>query len=379
MFPLERLIGISIYVSLLLLVCYLIIRLKKENRRGLLTIYLFGITLMAFFYVPAVEADLYRHIEAMLEITQLDYDELTELVLASGSPLSIVYMKLIGSLGVIGLLSAITTFIVFGNIFHIVHNVSSKINASKKAVATALLLIMSTGIFMQTVSGIRNMLAFSIIARCFYDEVFNKKRAVLNVPWYIVACLIHPSAIAAVAIRLISYIYTTNGFKRARTILITALTGLAVGYLFIRMNGIQYIENAIIKLQLYITSVSYSYGWDTLIAIITLAILLINYKLHRNSESAKLNTGFKATLQFSYLLTAFSVIFILEHTIFVRFLQLSLIVMIPIILHNISLYANLRSRDRLEWLFRLQFYFIFLILIVSASRGALSSLKFFIA
>ena len=67
MFLAERLVGISVYLTLLIGAYYLISRLQFKQVKYMLFIYLMAISVVAFLYVPAAEADLYRLTQYMFE------------------------------------------------------------------------------------------------------------------------------------------------------------------------------------------------------------------------------------------------------------------------------------------------------------------------
>jgi len=73
------------------------------------------------------------------------------------------------------------------------------------------------------------------------------------------------------------------------------------------------------------------------------------------------------------------VLFISEISIFERFTQLNLIIMIPVIMSNLSNCMNTTDRNRLvSFAYRLLVFIPIIVFIISASRGSLCSLKFFV-
>ncbi len=380
MFLTERLFGVLFYVATLLIVSYLIVRLQSKYTKPLIFFYLICISIMAFLYVPAVEADLYRLTEYMFSYASLPMNEFIALLSETNTPAALLYFRAIGLAGIEGLLAGVTALVVFGNIFYIVYDYSKRLQSSRKAIAFSLLVIMSAGIYMQTISGIRNMLAFSILARCFYDETINGKKIVKNIVWYILACLVHPAAIAAVALRLVALIWHRVRSKQFRSLIIALLSMMFVGYIVLSLGGITYIDNAIFKLELYADEVNYNYLWDNLITVLTLIFILVNYRVYQH-YGGSITKGLLAQLiRMSHIITVFSVIFFSEHTIFVRFTQLNLIIMLPIIMSNLSLSAGMQKKSNVDKqvLGKFMLYIPALILVISMTRGSLSSLKFFV-
>ena len=334
---------------------------------------------MAFLYVPAIEADLYRLTEYMFNYAILPLDEFILLLSESNTPASMLYFRIIGTTGIAGLLAGVTALIVFSNIFYIIYDYAKKTGASTRAVAFSIFITMSTGIYMQTISGIRNMLAFSILARCFYEETINKKSIIKNIVWYILACLIHPAAIAAVAIRLIVLIWDRIRGGQVRSLLATIVSLTLAAFLSHYFGLSAYLDGAIFKLDTYTDNEIYSYFWDNVITYLMIIFLLVSHWAHRKYQSHAVRKKYIQLVRLSYALMVFSLIFSFEHTIFIRFTQLSLMITLPLIVLNTSLLLNSAEKYGFNKtvLSRLFFYTPFLILVISITRGALSSLKFF--
>lgn len=383
MYLTERLIGVTIYASLLFMVCYLLYRSRPNDIKYILAFYLLCICGIAFLYIPAAEADLYRLIEYMFNYAALSRDDFRVALFnptESGAPASMIYLRAIGLTGIAGLLAGLTTLIVFGNIFYIIYNFSKNLPSPNKAIAFTLFVIMSNGIYMQTVSGIRNMLAFSILAKCFYDEIQNDKDVWKNAIWYTLACLLHPAAIGAVLIRLVVLIHDKFSRGMIRSLIITTLTLSLIAYLILYFGGAAYFDSAFEKIASYTSEIGYTYFWNNLIAVLTILFIAINYKLYKISNKRPYDSKISSLIKLSYMLTVMCLIFMFEHTIFVRFTALNLIIMIPVIMSNISSITSStgKAMHSHNFLIRLSFYIPIIVFCISVTRGALSSLKFFI-
>lgn len=381
MFLIERVFGITLYVSLLLIVSYLFTRVQKTHYRFLIIAYLLLISTMAFFYMPAFESDLYRLTEYMYNYASMSWEEFISIISSSNVPVTLLYYRLIGSFGVAGLLAGVTALIVFWNIFYIILDYSKNFKEQGKLIAASLLVIMSTGIYMQTVGGIRTMLAFSIVTRCFYDETIHGKRIYKNIFWYVLACLIHPTAAVAIILRFVALILSNMRARKNRALLAGLIISPLIAYAILAVGGFGIFENAFNTAIIYRESVDYSYIWDTIIGVTTIALILISYYLYRRYNKAEKSISLSSVAIYSQILLIFSIASFYEHATFVRFTQLNLLVMIPVIMNNFSsLLASSRGDDkkeRLVWL-RVIICMVLLIFIISMTRGALSSLKFFV-
>ena len=341
-------------------------------------LYLLSISIMAFLYVPAVEADLYRLIESMQNYASLSSGDF--IAALSDTPVSMVYFRLIGMTGLTGLLAGVTSLIVFGNIFYIIYDYSKKLYASNKVNALTLFMIMSSGLYMSAISGIRNMLAFSILTRCFYDEICNDKKLWKNIVWYLLACLIHPAAVGVVIIRLIVLIQDKVSKGKIRS-LITTIISLTLGVLMLfYVGGTVYLVSAVEKLTSYADGAGYTYFWDNVMTLLTLLFIVLNYRLFSSYHYLHKNNKLNSLIKLSYIFTVFSMLFFFDHTIFVRFTHFNFLIMIPVIMSNFSYIINATKKTTIKLRFshRLIFYIPFIIFIISISRGSLSSLKFFV-
>jgi len=290
-----------------------------------------------------------------------------------------IYFRVIGSTGITGLLAGITTLIVFSNILYIISDYSKRLKSSNRVAALTLFTIMSTGFYMATVSGIRNSLAFSITARCIYDEECNGKKPLKNTIWYLLACLIHPAAIAVLLIRIIALTIDKYNKRKIRSLLAT-LTYIILALITLAYLGVTlFLQEAYLKLSQYIRAVGYTYFWDNIITVFILLLIFINYYIFSKSDRGSMYIQSSNLIRLSYLLSIISLIFCFEISIFMRFTQLNLIIMVPVIMSNISHYLNLSVKTKTNiYTAKIALYITLTIFFISISRGALSSLKFFI-
>lgn len=379
MYLTERLIGVGVYTTLMLATMYVTARSQRRFMGLMLTIYLLLISIMAFLYVPAVEADLYRLLEYMDDYASMSWPEFQSLLISSTTPVTALYYRIIGSMGAPGLLAGITTLLVFTNIFYIVYDYFVRNKATQGSVSVAIMAIMSSGVYMQTVGNIRTMLAFSIIARCFYSETQNKKSFYRNITWYLIACLIHPAAIVALTIRIGALLWNKLTSRQIRSLVVLLLVTTA-GLYAVSIFGVEAINNVIEKADEYTNEIGYTYIWDNVISLIIIGFITIQYGLYRLRKVPDL--AMRSLIQFSFILILFALTFFFEHATFVRFTQLNLFIVIPLVISNCSAYSKGLIPDyhlkKYRILVRASLSLLALMLVVSVTRGALSSLKFFI-
>ena len=378
MFLTERLFGVGVYVSILAITCFALSRSGSHSYKRILSLYLLAIGILAYLYVPYVQADLDRLVEYMFVYADMSWPDFMQAIGESNAPVTLVYYRLIGSLHIAGLLSGITTLIVFWNVFHIIKGATKKISAHGTSVALTLLAIMSTGLYMQTVGNIRTMLAFSIIARAFYSESFNNRPLYKNIVWYIIAALIHPAAVVAVAIRF-GVLFVNTARKRMTRKLLGMSLVLVPTVVLLLKYGASLIDNVLEKADVYINEVTYTYLWDNVISLLIIALLIIALIVNMRHPIKSNKTSLNDTMIMSVVLILFSLATMFEHATFVRFTQLNLMISAPLLLSSFHTLSSQSTKTRKSTIVtRALITIIVVILVISATRGALSSLKFFV-
>ena len=156
-----------------------------------LNYYLITLCLLAFFYIPGESADLTRWREMSEVWSNFDFEWFWEhRIQTSSVPAGYLLVYLCQSTGINGILPMICAFGFFGNIFHMLKNEAKRENVNSDSVALTLFFVISTGFFLEAISGVRCMLAFSIVIRCAYDEMRLNKNIIYNIFFYIFATYI---------------------------------------------------------------------------------------------------------------------------------------------------------------------------------------------
>ena len=126
----ERIIGVGIYATIVIMFYYLMRRENSNNKR-LLRIYMLILAFLAYFFIPASVTDLYR-----LWITADSYNKMSIMTMAKdifsgwSSPLGLFYVCLISRINK-HLLPALTCLVFYTNIFYIINDYADKHNISK--------------------------------------------------------------------------------------------------------------------------------------------------------------------------------------------------------------------------------------------------------
>lgn len=374
MYLLERFLCVFTYTAVLLLVCFLIIKMPKKKIGKILLFYTVALSVMGFLYVPASGADLYRIIPVMHIYKEWNLEDIFYHFFDTTTPVAMLYYCIIGKFNIDGLLPAITAFITYSNVFYIFKNsIKRKEDISKKNIVLALLFVMSTGFFIETISNIRTILAFSIIIRCIYNEIINKKSITRYIPLYIVASLIHSSAIVITIIRIFFYIFIEKRddkylfIKKITFVLAIVVIYFCFGDFFV----IKMFEKAT---KYFTTEEGYFWIWDcikTFILLFEIIIITRYYKKYIKKKNKEYEIPINNLVNFSILVTLIILLVnFQEFNTFFRFTYFNIMINIPIIINILAI-----KEDK-----KLQFIIFILSLAslgIAVTRGTLSSLKFF--
>ena len=258
----------------------------------------------------------------------------------------------------------------YGNLFHIFKCEAKRGNRSSDSIAVTLLFIMSSGRFLEVISGIRCMLAFSIIFRFIYDEMYENKSIIRSIPFYVIAVLLHSAAIPLVALRLFF-----SCFEKKKNILSTILNGLlATIVLLIGIKiGEDYLDAALATANYYLSANIYSYGWEYIIVSLSLLIILsCSWKLWKWYPEAF--TKEKNIIKFLLILFVCEGLTISTYTIYHRFTAISISLSIPLVLTLLNQEENSSfSRTR-----KIIVIVSMMILFLASIRGNLCGYKFFL-
>ncbi len=364
----ERLCGVALYAIVLFWFYFLI---KKANGyktvKKYLNYYIVVLCLMAFFFIPPQTCDLFRWFDMSENWHFYSFYEFCNVkAFTSTSPIAYIFVYLCRLTGVDGILPASCAFVFFGNVFFVLKDLVKKHDALPKNIATSLLVIMSTGILMDAMGGVRCFPSLSILARCFYEEIYNDKAMIKTLPWEIVACLIHPMSIIVLAIRFFFLVFQKNNniFIKFFNVLIAIIfCFFAIKYAPI------YIGAALDKADSYISSSNgYTYKWGYVISIIIILqifIVLLHYKKIKSCYIWNM-------CAFNSVLFLIEVLFSFEYSIFHRTTLFSAIMLSPLI-SKIDVLPGKGDTLRVK----LEILSI-VMLLVACVRGDLSAYKFFL-
>ena len=363
MYLYARIFGVSTYFITLLSFCYLLSR-KNSNTKKVLIAYCIILAIMAFLFKPATGNDLYRIYDLVDAYSKSSFSQFVNKLIASNTPISLIYYRVIGLIGIKNLLPCITSIIYYLIVFYIFDDYSEKHRISKKAQSISLLIIMCNSSFFECISGIRTMLAFSLLLKCFYDENYKNKSIIKNIPLYICACLIHSIAIVITITRLIYYIKAKIKNKKSLPSIIAMLALFSAFFVY----GYSYIIGATDKANEYFKEGGYNYIWENIITVLLfILILFIQSNIKKKSEEKSLLKNKNYSRLYQIIIVASC----MEHNTFFRLNNFNLFLNTPIILTSIDKYITRNNNN-----YRYIVVYTLMILIITCIRGNLCSLKF---
>ena len=372
---LERLIGAIIYISVVMFFYYSLKR-KKSFRQISKCIFKFVIILsiMAYFYVPSKTSDLYR-LNVIGDIwVQMGFKEFSSQILfSSTTPVAnlLVYLSRLSKLD--GLLPALSAFVFYSNVFHIVKTISKKEGTSSShKIAILVLFTMSSDAFLSVISGIRSTMAFSIIARFYFDEILDNKGFMSHLPFYVMACLIHTAAIPLFILRIFTMAFSKN---KNFILKLFQLLLISVGAIVIYYFGSRYIDSAIDKFFLYSTTETYSnikIYILTVFKLIYLSFITIKYV---RFDKNRINLDYVTFLVFMVVI---EFVLIGNFVIFARYLMYMNIIIIPAFHSYLSVDYTINNSTVNAKRYNSLFLVSILFLVLSCMMGDLSAYKFFV-
>ncbi|MBR5239722.1 MAG: EpsG family protein [Clostridia bacterium] len=375
MFLVERLIGVSIYSYILIMMC-LLIAFTNIKCKNILRLYLLLLGGMGFFYLPYITADLYRTYDFMRWYATFSFPDFYEtLVVTSSVPASRIYFWFIGKTGIVELLPFISAIISYSLIFYTLEKSRKRFSISRQNFAIALFFLMSGSIYISVIGGIRMMLALSMIFFCFYRETVEKKKnPILHIPLYIIAVFMHDMALIVLAIRILASVFDKRKSPAKKLFI---LLGIGVMFLAAIVLFRYKLESVFEKSTNYLTDSGYYDIWEYLmggIYIIFFLFLVIKFKTIKK-QYLELSSYYIA----AGIGSLFAIICCYDFSIFYRCIGH----VVPILIMPTLMIVLEKNGEKPTGRFKVVsiqcvvLLFSLILLFIGGTRGSLSALKFF--
>lgn len=372
----ERLFGIIVYLAIFLFILMLLSKTTKPKRiKRILIMYLIFMGIMGYYYLPGETADLYRAQTLIkYEYSTYTFKQIFKIIEQINYQIYPLYYWVFGKIGNVKLLPAITGMWCYGNIFYILYDSYIREKWSNKTLINCVLFIIMGGQFLEVISGIRSMLAFSLVALCIYREIYKNKNIVKNIPIYIFAGLMHDAAFVLIGIRIaIMLIQKEKNFiSYIKNILI-----LIIIFIFVLKYGQNTINSILEHGSGYLNGNVYSNMWEYIVAISCDLIMIYSLKVSKTILNQIQNEEITIIRKISIIYLIIDIIFIIEYSIFHRFRSFVMFIMIPIIGYNFNFIEKNNGKYFKNYQKTFYLLIIFTILLTLV-RGNISNLKFFL-
>lgn len=370
-FLIERATSVFLY-AIVIYCTYLYLRQSKSATKfcRVLNTCLVILTVMAFFYVPAESADLYKIRLRIQSMENWSAGYLRLFLRNSSSPGAYLLYFVMSRIKINGLLPALACLVFFGNLFHILKRESILERSGRASLALSFLYIMSQGLFLGVISGIRNAIAFSLVSRALYDDFALGEKKIINYMLCVIAVTFHMAAAPIVAVYLIFSIYDSWKNNRRIMVVVSFFVALLV-FLWAFRSGSTLIDSITDKAESYTSGGKYSYGWEYLIvsiALLLLIIVLFKYRIYSK------NSSLRTTFLISSIMMVGVVLLFRNYTIFHRYGNFVMYLSLPITAEAID--SKIEQGD--YRLYSLVKYGSLLVFALACVRGDLCGYKFFI-
>lgn len=376
MFFFERIFGISIYILILLFICFFLIKINVSCK-SILRVYLICLCVMAFLYKPYITADLYRIYETIDYLSMIEFDMFwNNFVVESSTPVAMLLYWCVGKIGINALLPTFSSFVCYSLIFYVINKTKELYGVSNQNVAYVLLFIMTTSIYISVIGGIRMMIALSMITYSFFRVTVEKKFNIIDIIFCIASIFIHAMSLVVIGICILVLLFDSNK-SFARRILYALVTGV-VGIVF--MLYFHDVVNGLVqKFWGYVLGDKYSDFWEYIMGALIIIVLLILFREFRHvyrEVECYIIKNYNTAAVFCIVI---AICFCFEFSIFYRFGgQLAILFAIPSMMVTLEKTEGKASVISKKLSFRsILLIMSLLIAAISCTRGSLSALKFF--
>ena len=220
------------------------------------------------------------------------------------------------------------------------------------------------------------MMAFSIVARCIYTEIYRKRNVIIHIPIYIICAFIHSTSMIAAGIYLVvKALFEVKGWRRIIYVLVIG----AVMVLFSRYStGI--IDATYEKAFGYLETGGYSYVWEFAFnGIYALLTIYLMYKgCSRYSISAEGITLRRTCMVFYIMCLGFVNVYSIYH----RYISFVSLISLPVLIEVIGLrYENEMSTNQennsRSVVYTNVLIIAMIMLFLSGIKGNLNGIRFF--
>ena len=379
MFLYERLFGVGLFSGILILICTM--QSRYSNKKLFIGLYYVLLLVMAYCFVPHAGADLTRNILTMRAYARLSPERLINVLRQSTTPTAVLFYYIVGKIGNDHILPLAAALITIGLNFHLLNNSRKDFNSNNRIVAFVLFIFMSRGLFLQTISNIRTLMALSLVSIGVYNEFVRKSRFSKNIVFYLFAATLHTMGIVLFIYRIL-YMFAIKGVNVRRIVKRGSLgIILIVIALLFEQRYINALTNKALNYYDYARiGEGYSYIWEGILSALSLsliAIIIIAYKRSNTDKRSENTNGLDAMNLVSFMLPLIIIDILsafVEFNFYQRMSWFIHILAIPVYMKIITEIKDTKAYNST----RITVLILSIIMLVLAcARGDLCSLKFF--
>lgn len=259
---------------------------KKNLKRYFLFVCLV-LSGVAFFFQPPDNFDLYRHYQTLDNFRANGWTAVKNIYFFSTAPVYALYFYLISMLPSNRFLPAITVFITYYLTFSLIYKISLKYRVSKKNIMIAFTFVIFGLDYLSAISGVRNILAFSIFSYCLYYDLVEEKNKILCFIVYGMMCLLHNSCVILLGFRIVLFFY--NKYTKRIFQVGFFLWGIFVPYIVKILDSIPnvYLNQISEKIKTYYTGMMFNANLTlfNLGILVLIGVIALEYKnIHEHSS-----------------------------------------------------------------------------------------------
>lgn len=245
---------------------------SEKYRMVYLIYFAFILGIIAYYWVPPIDFDLYRYHIALDNFKKINFNTFWEIYGSKKEIISNLLFYIVSKFENNNLLQFITTFIGYGIIFYIISDYCKQKKYSNIIFVISFLYVVASLRYLNFISGIRNTLAVIIFGLGIYLEYVKKGKKIICNLIYISTIFIHISSLLLVALKLV-YTYIFKEKIDIKNIIITAIIFLSPQIL---LTIITKISNIAIFSNLNNMYISYFINGSTYEALTGGSILYLN-------------------------------------------------------------------------------------------------------
>ena len=200
---------------------------KQEHYKKIILFFSISIGIVSFFIILPNGVDLWRHYDSLDIMRNMNLKEMIQfegMFVEDGEPGKYsnlytykLYFYFISKMNKNGFLPAITMFLIYLVTLLNIHRCACKYNIEKKYELSAIIYFVAVFNYYNAASGIRNFLAFAIVAWFLYTDLVEKKHRPLCIAMYIIMAMLHTSVIIIITIRM--FIIVKNKYIKGAIII----------------------------------------------------------------------------------------------------------------------------------------------------------------